>query len=43
MKEILMEILTSIDQLSRSVERGDIDLADFRENLVEISMKIKNI
>lgn len=41
MKEILLEILNKIDELSRSVETGDIDLSYFREELVELSMKIK--
>lgn len=38
-----MEMLQAIDNLSRAVERGDTDLSDFRESLVEISMKIKSL
>lgn len=40
MKEILKEILQAIDDLSRAVERGDIDLSQFREKLLEIYSKI---
>ena len=38
-----MEMLRKIDELSRCVERGDTDLSDFREGLVELSMEIKGI
>lgn len=43
MKEILQEILQKIDDLSRAVERGDIDLQDFREGLVDVSIKVKEL
>ena len=43
MKEIILEILNKIDDLSRAVERGDIDLSDFRQELVELYAKAKKI
>lgn len=43
MERILIEIVKSIDELSRAVERGDVELQDFRDDLVDIVINIKEL